>query len=84
MTTQKLSRAQKKDGIDIDLTDLKHNSTCITLSLPLQLCCDICMPIKMASGHMAKKSSVDKFDLSVINKFTKFVVNLSSVLSDRF
>ena len=60
MTTRKLSRAQKKDGIDIDLTDLKHDSTYITLSLPLQICCDICIPIKMAMNYMMKKSSCGK------------------------
>ena len=60
MTTRKMSRAQKKNGININLTDLKHDSTCIILSLPLQLCYDICMPIKMASVHMEKKSSHGK------------------------
>jgi len=42
----------------IEFTDIKSNSTCLTINLPRDLCCDICRPKKNAAYCLLKKSSV--------------------------
>ena len=54
MRTRPTRSRQKKD---ILLTDIKYNSTCLTLDIPFSLCCDICKPIKEAANGLLKNSS---------------------------
>ena len=42
----------------IEFTDIKSNSTCLTINLPRDLCCDICRQKKDAACCLLKKSSV--------------------------
>ena len=57
MTTRQRKCRQIKKGMDINLSDIKYNSTCISLNIPLVMSCDICkLKIEAMSG-MSKKSS---------------------------
>ena len=59
MTSESSSRrSRKKTKPNILLSDIKYNSTCITLDLPFMLCCDeSCRPFLEAKSGMLKKSS---------------------------
>ena len=52
------SSRRKLNCVHIDLTQIKHDSTCVTLQLPLDLACDNCKPKIEASIGMGKKSSM--------------------------
>ena len=46
-----------KGGIDINLTDIKFNSTCTSLNIPLMLCCNNCRPKIESMNNICNKSS---------------------------
>ena len=55
MTTRSRSRTKPKKNIL--LSDIKFNSTCVSLELPFHLACDICKPKIEAASCLSKKSS---------------------------
>ena len=50
-------RTKEQRKININLTDIKYDSTCITLKLPIAMSCDICKGKMEAMCGMMKKSS---------------------------
>ena len=57
MTTRQRKCRRTKKGIDINLSDIKYDSTCMSLNIPLVMSCDICKPKIEAMCGMSKKSS---------------------------
>ena len=53
--TRSSRRTQK--GVHIDLSEIKYDSSCISLGLPLELSCDNCKPKLEAQFGLGKKSS---------------------------
>ena len=51
---------RRRGRIPIDLTSIKSDSTCLTVGLPRDLCCDICQPQHDTNNGLAKKSSRGK------------------------
>ena len=52
------TRRSDKEGMVIELSDIRYDSTCLTLNLPKCLCCDNCEHKVEASIGLAKKSSM--------------------------
>ena len=44
MSTRRTRQSRAIKAVDINLTDIKFNSTCISLNIPLMLCCNNCKP----------------------------------------
>eukprot|EP00957_Ditylum_brightwellii_P028552 2157119-Ditylum_brightwellii.AAC.1 len=44
-------------GVAFDLSQIKHDSTCLSLSLPRNLCCDHCQRKKDSDSGVMRKSS---------------------------
>eukprot|EP00957_Ditylum_brightwellii_P015231 1147432-Ditylum_brightwellii.AAC.1 len=44
-------------GVAFELSQIKHNSTCLSLSVPRNLCCDHCQQKKDLDSGMMRKSS---------------------------
>jgi len=53
-------RSRRNGGVAIELSDIKYDSDCMTLHLPRDLCCDICVKKFDASIGMQRKSSCKK------------------------
>ena len=51
------SSRRKQEGIHIDLSEIKYDSTCISLNVPVTMSCDICRPKLEANNGLQKKSS---------------------------
>ena len=56
-TTRQRKCRRTKKGIDINLSLVKYDSTCISLNIPFVMSCDICQPKMEAICGMSKKSS---------------------------
>ena len=59
MTSKSSSRhSRRKSKPSILVSDVKYNSTCLSLDLPLSLCCDVsCHPYLESQSGLLKKSS---------------------------
>ena len=59
MTNKSSSRHSRRKSKPIFLvSDVKYNSTCLSLDLPLSLCCDVsCHPYLESQSGLLKKSS---------------------------
>ena len=57
MSTRRTRQSRSIKGVDINLTDIKFNSTCISLNIPLMLCCNNCKPKVESTNKICKKSS---------------------------
>eukprot|EP00957_Ditylum_brightwellii_P004230 321357-Ditylum_brightwellii.AAC.1 len=49
-----------KCGVAIEKTNVKHNSDYLSLGLPRELCCDVCVRKVDAGIGMQKKSSAKR------------------------
>ena len=50
-------RQRSGGGINIGLSEIKYDSTCISLSLPFDMSCDVCGPKIEATIGLTKNSS---------------------------
>ena len=57
MTRTSDQRWRSGGGINIDLLEIKYDSTCISLSLLFDMSCDVCRPKMEATIGLTKKSS---------------------------
>ena len=54
-------RKRDRSDLDINLSSVRYDSTCISLNLPLHLCCMICHPKKDPMTKSRKRSSEKSF-----------------------
>ena len=54
--TRTSGRHQKSGGgINIDLSEIKYDSTCTSIALPFDMSCDVCRPKMKAATGLTKK-----------------------------
>ena len=57
MTRRSVPRQTNVGRVNINLSKVKYNSTCISLGLPFNLSCEVCRPKIEAAVGLSKKSS---------------------------
>ena len=82
MTRTSGRRHKSGGGINIDLLEIKYDSTCISLSLPLDMSCNVCRPKMEATIGLTKKVDANKNEVAISKVIVGNAINYGKAISE--